>query len=185
MGEYYFIAQLPSLDAVGENAPLPITEERFLELAKRYLSEKAFHEVEDLTLMPPQVHEKSNSKLISAWNSGERNLRLALGKIRAEKLKKQFNADTRFLPQEIIKTAKEAVENESPLEAERFLNRFRLKFLDSLRPTDMFSVESVYYYGLRLKLLSRIRQFDSKEGEEAYKNIYNSIMNGDRLEAIQ
>ena len=37
MAEYYLIAQLPSLDGVGENMPVPITEERFLELCCRFL----------------------------------------------------------------------------------------------------------------------------------------------------
>ena len=29
MAAYYLVAQLPSLDGLGERAPLPITEERF------------------------------------------------------------------------------------------------------------------------------------------------------------
>ena len=32
MAEYYLMSQLPSLDGVGENAPLPITEKDFLEV---------------------------------------------------------------------------------------------------------------------------------------------------------
>ena len=38
MAEYYLMSQLPSLDGVGENTPLPITEERFSELCHRFLS---------------------------------------------------------------------------------------------------------------------------------------------------
>ena len=49
---------------------------------------------------------------------------------------------------------------------------------------DSFSEDYIFYYGLKLKLISHIKQFDSNVGEMAYKNIYNSIMNGDRLEAI-
>ena len=43
----------------------------------------------------------------------------------------------------------------------------------------------MFYYGLKLKLILRIRQFDTENGEAAYKNIYNSIMNGENLEATQ
>ena len=50
---------------------------------------------------------------------------------------------------------------------------------------DSFSEDFVFYYWLKLKLLSRMRQFDKVSGEKAYKNIYNSILNGDRLEDIQ
>jgi hypothetical protein len=49
---------------------------------------------------------------------------------------------------------------------------------------DSFSEDFVFYYGLKLKLISRIRQFDSESGETAYKNIYSSIMSGERLEVI-
>lgn len=41
MAAYYLIAQLPSLDGLGERAPLPITEERFLQLCQSFLSKKA------------------------------------------------------------------------------------------------------------------------------------------------
>ena len=88
------------------------------------------------------------------------------------------------LPVELIKAATTATEIESPLEAEKILNNFRLEFLETLRPIDSFSEEYVYYYGLKLKLIQHLRQFDSAAGEAAYRNIYNSIINGDRLEAI-
>ena len=82
-----------------------------------------------------------------------------------------------------MQTARTAVEMESPLDAEVFLNNFRLKFLEIIRPMDTFSEDSVFYYGLKLKLLLRIRGFDEEKGKLEYKNIYNSILNGDRLEA--
>lgn len=184
MAEYYLVSQLPSLDGVSEHLPCPITEERFLELCGRFLGKKAQSEMEKLTLLPSKEFEKSNSPLIRAWNEGERNLRIALGKIRAEKMKKNFDMDSGFLPTELVKTAAAATEIQSPLEAERFLNRHRLEFLESLRPMDTFSEDFIYYYGLKLKLILRMQKFDMSIGETAYKNIYNSILNGDDLEAI-
>ena len=41
MAEYYLISQLPSLDGIGENSPVPITEERFMELCEGSLKKKA------------------------------------------------------------------------------------------------------------------------------------------------
>lgn len=184
MAEYYLISQLPSLDGIGENAPIPITEERFLELCDRFLGKKAINEIKKLTLVPSLIPEKSNSALIEVWNEGERNLRLALGKVRADKMKKSFDMGDKSLPVELIKAASAAVEMESPLEAENFLSHYRLGFLETLRPMDTFSEDFVFYYGLKLKLLLRTRQFDEKLGEATYRNIYNSILNGDRLEAI-
>lgn len=185
MAEYYLISQLPSLDGISDNAPLPITEERFAELCERFLGKKALGEFNNLTLMPPKTPEKSASQLIEKWNEGERSLRMALAKLRADKMNKNFNEDIQFLPAELIQAARTAVESESPMEAEKFLNRFRLDFLESLRPTDSFSEEYVYYYGLKLRLLLRIRKFDTQSGETAYRNIYDSVMNGEKSEVIQ
>ena len=184
MAEYYLISQLPSLDGVSENMPLPITEERFFELCERFLSKKALCELNKLTLTPPKIPEASGSALINAWNDGERELRLALEKARAEKMKKPFDIKTGSLSVELIKISNIAVEIEDPMEAEMFLFEYRLKFLESIRPMDSFSEDYVFYFGLRLMLMQRIRRFDAGLGETAYKNIYSSILNGDRLEAI-
>ena len=93
MAEYYLISQLPSLDGISENAPLPISEERFAELCNRFLGKKVQNAMEKLTLSPPKNYESSGSALIDAFNECERNLRFALGKVRAEKQKKPFDTE--------------------------------------------------------------------------------------------
>lgn len=182
MAEYYLMSQLPSLDGIEENAPLPITEERFSELCRRFLGKKVQAQIDELTLAPKREYEKSSSSLVEAWNEGERRLRIALGKIRAEKKEKNFDAGNTYLSAELLQLARTAVEAESPLEAEKLLNGYRLNFLETLRPMDTFSENYVLYYGLKLKLLLRMRSFDTEKGKDAYKNIYNSIINADRLE---
>lgn len=185
MAEYYFISQLPSLDGIGENTMPPITEERFYELCRRFLGKKAQSQIELLTLLPSKFCEKSDSELINAWNDGERNLRFALAKARADKMKRELDDINPSIPIGLSKVANTAVDFESPLEAEKYLNSYRLEFLETLRPVDTFSTDYVYYYGIKLKLLLRIRSFNAQIGETAYKNIYNSISNGDMLEAIE
>ena len=185
MAEYYLISQLPSLDGVSENVPLPITEERFNELCERFLGKKSQEAIKKISLSPSKNVERLGSSLIDAWNECEINLRFALGKVRAEKMNKVFDTENRILPVEYIKAANTAIEKENPMEAEKYLNSYRLEMLETLRPMDAFSDEFIFYYGLKLKLLLRIRQFDTESGEKAYKNIYNSILNGDRLEAKQ
>ena len=177
MAEYYLISQLPSLDGISENAPLPISEERFAELCNRFLGKKVQNAMEKLTLSPPKNYESSGSALIDAFNECERNLRFALGKVRAEKQKKPFDTENRILPVEYIKAASTAIEIENPMEAEKYLNSFRLEILETLRPMDSFSEDYIFYYGLKLKLILRIRQFDKAAGEIAYRNFYNSILN--------
>lgn len=183
MAEYYLISQLPSLDGITDNTPIPITEERFLELCRNFLSKKLLKEIENLTLVPSVDYEKSSSALIEEWNNGERNLRLALGKVRSDKMNKTFDSENKVLSSELVKVANTAIEIENPLEAENFLLQYRLNFLETLRPMDGFSDDFVCYYALKLKLIQRIKQFDAELGEAAYKNIYNAILNGNRLEA--
>ena len=178
MAEYYLISQLPSLDGISDGTPLPITEERFLELCNRLLSKKTINVINNITLCPLPLCENSGSSLIDDFNESERNLRFALGKVRAEKLGKTFDLGNRILPIEYVKAAASVIEMDNPLEAERFLNRFRLDMLDTLRPTDSFSDDYIYYYGIKLKLLLRIRQFDTEVGEKAYAEIYKSILFG-------
>lgn len=184
MSEYYLISQLPSLDGISENTPLPITEERFFELCDRFLGKRYLEAMKKLTLSPQKANESTGFSLIDAWNENERNLRFALGKVRAEKMKKPFDTGNRILPIEYLKVASTATEIENPMEAEKYLDGFRLELLEALRPVDSFSEDYIFYYGLKLKLILRIRQFDTEAGEKAYRNIYNSILSKDRLEAM-
>ena len=183
MAEYYLNSQLPSLDGIGENTPLPITEERFLELCRQFLKKNTFSEIEKITLVPSLDFKKLSSPLLTEWCQGERNLRLALAKARAEKLGKAFDLKNEPKSAELTRVANAAVEIENPLEAENFLLRYRLDFLETLRPMDVFSEAYLFYYALKLKLILRIRRFDRELGVAAYKNIYSSILNGERLEA--
>ncbi len=184
MAEYYLIAQLPSLDGIGEQTPLPITEERVLELCRRFLGKKAQTALTQLTLSPPKEPQKAASAVVDAWNAGERQLRLVLAKTRAEKMQKPFEAAVSSPAPLLLQAVQAAVESENPLEAEKRLTQYRLQFLETLRPADPFAEDFVFYYLLKLKLLSRMRQFDTANGAAAYKNIYDSILRGERLEVV-
>ena len=185
MAEYYLISQLPSLDGVGENTPMLVNEVQFLELCNRFLNKKALAELNKLTLIPSRNYEKSSSALIEKWNDSERTLRSVLAKLRADKMNRQTDDVSQSVSPVLLQTARTAVEIDNPMEAEKFLNKYRLDFLESLRPMDSFSEEFIYYYGLKLKLLERMRKFDLLSGENAYRKIYDSIMSEDKTEVIQ
>ncbi|MBR6513818.1 MAG: DUF2764 family protein [Clostridia bacterium] len=176
MAEYYLISQLPSLDGPGENAPLPITTARFEELCERFLGKRAFDEMQRLTLLPKREAESEGGGFVDSWLSAERLLRLCLAKVRAERMKRSFDTGNTVLPPEYLKAALAACENQNPMEAEKYLNAFRLDILEAMRPSDSFSKEYVFYYAIKLKLLERIRGFDGVLGETAYKNIYGSVL---------
>ncbi len=182
MSQYYLMAQLPSLDGTGQGAPLPITEEAFLQTCAATLSKKDLEALQALSLIPPREGSESASPLISAWDQNERQLRLALGSVRAAKLKKPFETGAESLSAPLLQTARTAVDMSDPLAAEQYLNQYRLGVLDGLRPRDAFCEDAVFHYALKLKLLLRMRQFDVDRGKEAYRNIYNSILHGDGQE---
>lgn len=185
MSQYYLMSQLPALDGLGESAPMPITEERFYELCERFLPSKTYLALKGLNLVPPKSTEKTGFSFVDSWNEKERALRFALAFARAEKWGKPKTDTDVYIPSEFAAAAKEAVEIENPLEAENFLNNFRIKVLDGLRPMDAFCLDAVFYYAVRLKLTARIRLFDGEKGQKAYKDIYNTIMDKDRQEAKQ
>lgn len=184
MAEYYLISQLPSLDGISDNSPLPVTQDRFRELCSQFLNKKAYKELERLSLIPSKAEEKSSFSIVEKWNENERNLRLALAKLRAEKMNRQYDTDGQLIPAVFLQYAREAVEIESPMDAEIYLNRCRLQILEALRPMDSFSDEFVFYYAIKLMIIERIKKFDALSGEKAYRNIYDSIMNNDRQEVI-
>lgn len=180
---YYLLSQLPSLDGLGENTPLPVKWEDFLALCTQFLGKREAGAVADLTLLPPREDEKSASALATRWSRRERQLRLALAQVRAKRMGKTFAAEE--LPAELTALAAAAVELPDPLEAERLLQRARLDFLETLRPSDPFSSDAVFYYGLKLKLSERLRGFDRAAGEAAYQAIYQAVMEQERLEKQQ
>ncbi len=176
------MAQLPSLDCVSDNSPLPITQERFYDLCERFLDKKALRAINNLSLVPKKNEAPSGYAFIDKWNGFEIALRFALASIRAEKMKKAFDVEQITLPSHLLQAARTATELDNPLQAEQFMCKYRLDFLETLRPTDAFSIDAVFYYALKLKLLSRMSLFDGDEGQKAYQNIYNAIVNGDKEE---
>lgn len=185
MAGYYLISQLPSLDGISDNMPLPITEERFSELCHQLLGKKTLDEMKRITLLPERESEDCGSDFINNWLDSERKLRLALAKVRAQRLNKSFDTGNTLIPLHYQKAAEAAMQSKDPLEAEKLLCSCRLELLEAQRPMDGFSVDYVFYYGIKLKLISRLRGFDTEAGEAAYKNIYNSVLMADSLEVAK
>ncbi len=182
MNQYYLMSQLPSLDGLGDAAVLPVTEETFEEVCSRFLEGKPLETLRSLSLTPPREAEPTGSPLVDAWNARERALRIALGTVRAGNMHKAFDTSGEVMNGQLLQTARNAMEQPDPLAAERYLNDDRMNFLESIRPLDGFCDDAVYYYGLKLKLMQRMRLFDREKGQEAYRNIYDSILHGDDRE---
>ncbi len=182
MSQYYLIAQLPGLEPYDGKSPLPITEEAFREACSGFLNEKEMEILDGISLIPPRDPQPTGSELVDAWNREERQLRLALAVARASHKGKTFSADGETISAPVLQIANTAVDLGDPLAAEEYLQSCRMETLDRIRPLDMFCEDAVYCYAIRLKLLTRMRLFDEKRGQQSYQTIYHSILNGNSQE---
>ena len=175
--QYYLMSQLPAF-SINAGAVLPFTEEYFVELCSRFLDKKSFEILQSVSLEPPRKGEKTGSLFVDSWNDWERNVRLCLAQMRAQKLQKDFTVglDETSFAADAIQIARTASGFDSPLEAEEFLNSERVNALQNLTPLDGFSRDAVFAYALKLKLAIRIKKFNEESGMDSYRKIYDTIL---------
>lgn len=174
---YYLVAQLPAFTVSSESASkLPITVEYYRDLCMRFMSQRDSQVVQNLSLEPPREKVSTGSAFLDEWYEKERNLRFALAQVRAQKMKKESSVMPSTTDGEVIQAARTATGMDSPLSAEQYLNEYRLAVLDKIAPLDMFSVDAVYSYGLKLMLTERMKKFNRDEGLASYHKIYDEIL---------
>lgn len=176
--QYYLMSQLPEFSVSDDRNVLPITYDYFYGLCSRFLGAKEMKILESLSLEPPMEASLTGNDFIDSWNEKERSLRLALAQIRALKMKKKISAVNESISPDAVQAARTATGMDSPLAAEQFLNQYRLSVIENMRPTDGFSIDSVFRYGLRLLLATRMKKFNAEKGMSSYKQIYNRILEG-------
>lgn len=174
--QYYLVSQLPEFTVSDDKTVLPITYEYYYDLCSRFLSKNEMKILDGLSLEPSLNDSKTGSDFVDNWNYKEKSLRLALAQIRALNMKKKFSASADSIAPDAVQAARTASGMDSPLAAEQFLNQYRLSVIESMRPTDGFSVDAVLSYGLKLKLATRMKKFDEAAGLASYKKIYNRIL---------
>lgn len=182
MSQYYLIAQLPSLDALPDGMPLPISEERFSELCESFLDKRELKALNALTLMPDRVKRSSGCAFADKWSDIERELRTAIAMVRAEKMGREYKYDTITPTESALQIARSASSLDDPMQAEKMLFAYRMEKLETLKPDDPFSDSALYYYALKLKLLARQRSFDNELGRKNYESVYRRILAGNNGE---
>ena len=174
--QYYLMSQLPDITAAGEKSQLPITESYYRDLCSRFLDKNQLSVLEGLSLEAPRAARRTGSVFLDRWYENERCLRYALAQVRAQKLKKEVGPIPVSCPGDIVQAARTAVGMDSPLSAEQFLYDYRMSVLGDLQPIDMFSIDAVYAYGIRLMLAQRMKKFDKGIGTDSYHKIYDTIL---------
>lgn len=173
MAAYYFlIAQLPS---VSYNSPPPMRSSTFVDLCKTKLSSEDAKFL-DWCVLDPRGDGNANVPFIDSWRNWERTLRLQLARFRKEKLKREGAAiEPPEYPADAVAAAKAAVNIESPLEAELFLDEARWRAIDAFQGINYFNENVIYAYLLKLRLLERKALFKAEEGFNEYKTLYAAI----------
>lgn len=174
--QYYLVAQLPDIASASEKQALPITEEYFRNLCSRFLDEKSMQILNNLSLVPPRNEVSTGSEFVDTWYNKERALRLSLAQVRALNMHKESGQLDGFCTGDVLQAARTAVGMDSPLSAEQYLYQYRLDVINQIAPLDMFSIDAIFAYGIKLMLAQKMKLFNEENGTTSYHTIYDRIL---------
>ncbi len=171
MAQYYFtVAYLPQLFYDTEKPFLNTV--RFLTLCSETLHRRDILLVQKTKLTGFDQSEPINELLLN-WHRFEITLRNELVNLRAHKRGKDPYEWLKEV-QEVLglsSIARDAFNQDNPLQAEDMLNRVRWKYFDDLESGHYFDVEKLQVYYLRLQLLERKALFDKEKGYSRFEKI--------------
>jgi len=171
MQYYYLIAALPMLRPDSE---LPMSSGEFIELCRQQLTE------EDFVIFSTASGCRLSAEF-EAWNTALKN---ELVKLRASRL--GFDADESLkdggIYAGIVEQAREVFNQENPLDAELLLDKMRWNKISELEALEYFSTEKLAAYLLKLKLLERKALFNREDGNENYRQIYETASDSRAVE---
>ena len=168
---FYTEAALPTL-RFGEKAP--VSEEEFLQFTEATMGARDYQ-----VLLKSRwgLTEPTGLPLADRILSWEKELRLELAKTRILRHKLDF-APT--LPasegnDSLVEQVRAAMALDSPLDAERFLDRLRWSFLEDVGACHFFDVGSLVVYYLKLQLVLRQEKFREELGRESFEKVYAAV----------
>ena len=160
---YYLVATLPLLEF---GMRMPISYEDFLSSCREQLSSKDF-EIIKRTNIAPTEEAKDPCFTLRQWKGFDITLRNELSRYRASKKSKDTAAYIRgedYLDPILATEAHWAINEKSPLEAERFLDRFRWERIEELEREHYFDIDYLIAYALKLQILRRWQRIVDSEG---------------------
>jgi len=160
---YYLIASLPMLEFGMKPA---FSHEEFLERCRSQLTAR------DMDIIENEI--EAGSCVLREWNRFDRSLRNELARARAVRMQKD--------PQQCIKKeisldpfispfSHWAVSQESPLDAELYLDRVMWEKLEELEAGHYFDIENLVIYSLKLKILERWHRINSGTGMDILEDL--------------
>lgn len=172
---YYTVASLPALRPKEKS---PLTLDRLLEQASEFLTPQDFEILQSVNLIPTD----SLVPFLQSWASWERGLRGQLAQLRAQRLGQTWQAPEGSPLFGWEDLARGALQKESPLEAEYFLDDLRWQYLDQSTWNEHFTLNWLMSYSLKLQILLRQDRFERELGkknlEENYLKITSALAAG-------
>ena len=168
---YYLVASLPLLEF---GMKMPISYEDFFSSCREQLSSKDLEAIKRAKIAPTE-EAKDPYPTLGQWKRFDITLRNELSRYRASKKSKDTAAYIRgegYLDPFIATEAHWAANEASPLEAERFLDRFRWETIEELEREHYFDIDYLIAYALKLQILGRWQRIvDSEGGMRVLQNL--------------
>jgi len=160
MNYYYFAASLPMLTL---GSPPPFSAARFRAMAADFLTSSDLAALEEAVAETEAPHHPWNRR----WREVETKIRNAIARLRGQHLRRESALYLR--PQEGVdlaleKTVAEAFSRPTPLEREKALDRLRWARLEELAGYNIFHLNAILSYALRLRLCERWAGWDVAAG---------------------
>lgn len=153
---YYLVASLSSLQFAGE---APISFHVFLNECGKWLTPGDMEVIlaANIKCVPGKC---DHTELLAGWKSFEGEVREHLAQAREDrKNKEEFRGEDRI---------KEIMDQETPLEMEKALERIRWDYLEELAHEHYFDLDWLIIYSLQLQILERLASFNKDEGERYF-----------------
>ena len=145
---YYFVSQLPFLTFGQESY---IDRERFLDEAKKWLSDKDFSMISGVSLNDFYPRD-GDSEVLVKYKNFEEALRKEIASFRKNESRGGLTSLNLNLNQG------------TPLEIEKTLLGLRWKFIESLEQGHFFDLEILILHFLKIGVLERLLTFDKEKG---------------------
>ena len=167
---YYLIASLPLLEFGMKTL---FTYADFLSICEEQLSSSDLNIIKE-TRLAPLENPYSHCLTLREWNKFNITLRNEIAKVRANKQGKDASKYIRgedYVDPFMASFTQWVINQDSPLEAEISLDRFRWEKLDDLGRGHYFDIDYLVVYALKLRILERWENINSNDGMQALQNL--------------
>lgn len=156
---------------------LPFSYEGFLERCRLELNQEDMDALARVSI-EPSVDIEDKLPLLKEWKRFNRSLKNELARTRAIKKGRDPNKYLRGndgLDPFIAPLAHWAINQDSPMETEAYLDRIRWEKIEEIKTGHYFDIECLAAYGLQLKILERWQRINSGEGTKVLEGLRGKI----------